>query len=60
MSLQEACSGFKPSLLYLRVFNSISFFHVSNERMTKLDEKREIYFIGYDSRPEGYIISTIQ
>ena len=47
MTPQEAWSGFKPSVLHLRVFGSIVFSHVPKDLRTKLDEKGEKFvFIG--------------
>ena len=55
MTLEAALSGFKPSVLHLRVFGSIVFSHVPKDLRTKLDDKSEKFvFIGYDSRSKGY------
>ncbi|KAK3040236.1 hypothetical protein RJ639_028948 [Escallonia herrerae] len=52
---QEAWSGFKPSVSHLRIFGSIAYAHVSNEKRSKLDDKSERYvFIGYDQSSKGY------
>ncbi|KAK3038082.1 hypothetical protein RJ639_031636 [Escallonia herrerae] len=52
---QEAWSGFKPSVSHLRVFGSIAYAHVSDEKRPKLDDKSERYiFIGYDQSSKGY------
>ncbi|KAF7132073.1 hypothetical protein RHSIM_Rhsim09G0034600 [Rhododendron simsii] len=52
---QEEWGGFKPSVSHLRIFGSIAYAHVPDEKRTKLDEKSEKFvFIGYDSRSKGY------
>lgn len=52
---QEAWSGRKPSISHLRVFGSIAYAHVPDQKRSKLDDKSERYvFIGYDSRSKGY------
>ncbi|KAM1689023.1 hypothetical protein ACFX2K_036826 [Malus domestica] len=52
---QEAWSGRKPGISHLRVFGSIAYVHVLDERRTKLDDKSEKFiFIGYDSNSKGY------
>lgn len=53
--LQEEWGGFKPSVSHLRIFGSIAYAHVPDEKRTKLDDKSEKFvFIGYDSRSKGY------
>ncbi|KAK3012400.1 hypothetical protein RJ639_010565 [Escallonia herrerae] len=53
--VKEAWSGFKPSVSHLRIFGSIAYAHVSNEKRSKLDDKSERYvFIGYDQSSKGY------
>ena len=52
---QEAWSGRKPGISHLKVFGSIAYTHVLDEKRTKLDDKSEKYvFVGYDSRSKGY------
>ena len=52
---QEAWSGRKPGISHLKVFGSIAYTHVPDERRTKLDDKSEKYvFVGYDSSSKGY------
>lgn len=52
---QEAWSGRKPGISHLKVFGSIAYTHVPDEKRTKLDDKSEKYvFVGYDSRSKGY------
>lgn len=38
---QEAWSGRKPNISHLRVFGSIAYVHVPNEKRNKLDDKSE-------------------
>ncbi|GLT98425.1 hypothetical protein SLE2022_159300 [Rubroshorea leprosula] len=55
MTLQEAWSSKKPNVSHLRVFGSIAFIHVPDEKRSKLDGKSEKFvFIGYDSSSKGY------
>ena len=52
---QEAWGGIKPNISHLRVFGSVCYAHVPDEKWTKLDDKSEKFvFIGYDSRSKGY------
>ena len=52
---QEAWTSRKPNVSHLRVFGSIAYAHVPDEKRSKLDEKSEKYvFIGYDLRSKGY------
>ena len=52
---QEAWSGRKPNVSHLRVFGSIAYAHVPDQRRSKLDDKSEkLVFIGYDKRSKGY------
>ncbi|GKV50107.1 hypothetical protein SLEP1_g56822 [Rubroshorea leprosula] len=55
MTPQEAWSSKKPNVSHLRVFGSIAFIHVPDEKRSKLDGKSEKFvFIGYDSSSKGY------
>jgi len=55
MTPQEAWSGKKPSVSHLRIFESIAYSNVNDEKRVKLDDKNEkLVFIGYDSRSKGY------
>lgn len=52
---QEVWSGRKPVISHLKVFVSISYAHVPNRKIRKLDDKREKYiFICYDGNSKGY------
>jgi len=52
---EEAWCGRKPCITHLRVFGSLAYAHVPDQRRSKLDDKSEKYiFIGYDSRSKGY------
>ncbi|GKU92319.1 hypothetical protein SLEP1_g6063 [Rubroshorea leprosula] len=54
-TLIELWSGRKPSVHHLKVFGSIAFAHIHDEKRTKLDDKCKKYvFVGYDSRTKGY------
>ncbi|KAK4435048.1 hypothetical protein Salat_0668000 [Sesamum alatum] len=52
---QEPWSGHKPTITHLRVFGSIAYTHVPDQKRTKLDDKSASYvFIGYDQSSKGY------
>ncbi|KAI5448341.1 hypothetical protein KIW84_015677 [Lathyrus oleraceus] len=52
---QEAWSGRKLGISHLKVFKSISYTHVLDERRTKLDDKNEKnVLVGYDSSSKRY------
>ncbi|XP_022863397.1 uncharacterized protein LOC111383515 [Olea europaea var. sylvestris] len=55
MTPQEAWSAKKPSVSHLRIFGSIAYIHVSDEKRLKLDEKsKKFVFIDYDANSKGY------
>ncbi|KAG6386580.1 hypothetical protein SASPL_151746 [Salvia splendens] len=52
---QEAWSGIKPTVSHLKIFGSVAYAHVPNQRRTKLDDKSRSYvFIGYDEKTKGF------
>jgi Reverse transcriptase (RNA-dependent DNA polymerase) len=52
---QEAWGGQKPTVSHLKVFGSVAYAHVPNQRRTKLEDKSKRYiFIGYDEKTKGY------
>ena len=52
---QEAWNGRKPGIGHFKVFGSIAYAHVSEEKRTKLDDRSEkLIFIGYDASSKGY------
>ncbi|KAF7150780.1 hypothetical protein RHSIM_Rhsim02G0101300 [Rhododendron simsii] len=52
---QEAWSGRKPGISQLRVFGSIAYAQMPDQKLSKLDDRSKKYvFIGYDSRSKGY------
>ncbi|KAG6392995.1 hypothetical protein SASPL_147225 [Salvia splendens] len=52
---QEAWSGIKPTMSHLKIFGSVAYVHVPNQRRTKLDDKSRSYvFIGYDEKTKGF------
>nr|KYP60023.1 Retrovirus-related Pol polyprotein from transposon TNT 1-94 [Cajanus cajan] len=57
----EAWSGKKPSAKHLRVFGSICYIHVPDEKRHKLEDKtvRGI-FLGYNSQSKGYRVYNLQ
>ncbi|GMI80153.1 hypothetical protein HRI_001684600 [Hibiscus trionum] len=51
----EAWSGQKPTVSHLKVFGSVAYAHVPDQRRTKLEDKSKRYiFIGYDEKTKGY------
>nr|KYP47011.1 Retrovirus-related Pol polyprotein from transposon TNT 1-94 [Cajanus cajan] len=47
---EEAWSGSKPSVKHLRIFGSLCYRHVPDQRRKKLDDKSEaMIFVGYNS-----------
>ena len=52
---QEAWSEQKPTISHLKVFGSVTYAHVPDQRRTKLEDKSKRYiFIGYDEKTKGY------
>jgi hypothetical protein len=52
---QEAWSGYKPTVSYLKVFGSVAYAHIPNQRRTKLDDKsKKLVFIGYDEKAKAF------
>ena len=52
---QEVSSGHKPSVAHLRVFGSIAYSHISDERRKKLDDKSEkCILVGYSKCSKVY------
>nr|KYP39141.1 Retrovirus-related Pol polyprotein from transposon TNT 1-94 [Cajanus cajan] len=60
-TLIEAWSGIKPSAKHLRVFGSICYIHVPEEKRHKLEDKtvRGI-FLGYSTQSKGYRVYNLQ
>ncbi|KAL4575763.1 hypothetical protein LXL04_011848 [Taraxacum kok-saghyz] len=54
-TLQEAWSGYKPTVKHLRVFGCIAYSHIPEQRMSKLDDKSEkCIFLGYSEKSKVY------
>ena len=52
---QEAWNGRNLGISHLRVFESIAYVYILDERKTKVDDKSEKFiFIGYDNNSKGY------
>ena len=52
---QEAWSGQKPTISHLKMFDSVAYAHIPDQRRTKLEDKSKSYiFIGYDEKTKGY------
>ena len=53
----EAWSGIKPSIQHLKVFGSISYYHIPDIKRSKLDAKaRKGILVGYATESKGYRI----
>ncbi|HEY5260323.1 MAG TPA: reverse transcriptase domain-containing protein, partial [Rhabdochlamydiaceae bacterium] len=52
---QEAWSSQKPTVSHFKVFGSVAYAHVPDQRRTKLDDKsKKFVFIGYDEKTKAY------
>jgi transposase InsO family protein len=52
---QEAWSGHKPTISHFKVFGSVAYAHIPDQRRTKLDDKSKKYvFIGYDEKTKSF------
>jgi len=52
---QEAWSGRKPTVSHLKVFGSMAYAHVPDQRRTKLEDKsKKFVFIGYDEKTKSF------
>jgi hypothetical protein len=52
---QEAWCGVKSSVAHLKVFGSMAYAHVPDQKRTKLDDKsKKLIFIGYDEKSKAY------
>ncbi|KAJ3693375.1 hypothetical protein LUZ60_008855 [Juncus effusus] len=52
---QETWSGQKPTVSHFKVFGSVAYAHIPDQRRTKLDDKnKKFVFIGYDEKTKVY------
>ena len=52
---QEARTGYKPDIKYLRVFGCVAYAHMLDEKRKKLDDKGEAcIFVGYNGHSKAY------
>ena len=52
---QEAWSSQKPTVSHFKVFGSVAYAHVPDQRRMKLDDKsKKFVFIGYDEKKKAY------
>lgn len=52
---QEAWNRRKPDIFHLKVFGSVTYAHVLDEKRSKLDDKnKKLIFIGYNTSSKGY------
>ena len=55
MTPQEAWSGIKSCVSHLRVFESIAYSHVPDEKKGKLDDKsKKCILVGYSENSKAY------
>ncbi|GJZ27481.1 retrovirus-related pol polyprotein from transposon TNT 1-94 [Tanacetum coccineum] len=53
---QEAWSGRKPIVAHFKVFGSVAYRHIPDQRRTKLDDKRKKFvFIGHDEKTKAVV-----
>ena len=61
MTPLEAWSGYKSSIKHFRVFGSIYYFHIQEQKRGKLDTKaKKGIFIGYSSQSRGYRMLNLE
>ena len=61
MTSHEAWYGRKPEVANLRVFGSLCYVHVPEEKRTKLDERAELgIFIGYCNVVKAYRVYNLK
>ena len=57
----EAWLGYKPSIKHFRVFGSICYFHIQEQKCNKMDAKaKKGIFIDYDSQSKGHRILNLE
>ncbi|GKU87792.1 hypothetical protein SLEP1_g2133 [Rubroshorea leprosula] len=55
LTLEEAWSGRRPTVDYFRIFGSIAYAHVPDQKRSKLDDKREkCIFLGVSDQSKAY------
>lgn len=58
---QEAQSGWKSNIAQLKIFGSIAYTYIADQRREKLDDKSEKFvFIGYGSSLKGYKLYNLK
>ena len=56
-TLEEVFTGKKPEVGHLRIFGSMAYYHVPNEKRSKLDQTAERQFlVGYSEVSKAYRI----
>ena len=61
MTPHEAWFGRKPEVSHLRIFGSVCYVHVPEEKRTKLEERAELgIFIGYSSVVKAYRVYNLK
>lgn len=56
VTLKEVFSGKKLGVNHFRIFGSITYCHVPDEKCTKLDETTRGYLVGYSETSKAYRI----
>jgi hypothetical protein len=52
---QEAWSDLKSTVSHLKVFGSVAYVHIPDQRRVKLDDKSlKLIYVGYDERSKTY------
>jgi transposase InsO family protein len=52
---QEVWSGIKPTMSHLKVFGSVAYVHILDQKRVKLDDKSlKLIFVRYDERSKAY------
>jgi len=55
LTLEEAWSGYKPSVAHMKSFGCVTYAHVPKEKREKLDDKNvKCIFIGYNIETISY------
>ncbi len=58
---QEVCSGRKPNVFHLRIFDCKAFAHVHDEKRTKLESKSmPCVFLGYYEGTKAYCLMCVE
>lgn len=57
----EACSGTKPPVSHLKVFDNVCYVHIHDEKRKKWDDKsKKAIFVGYSSETKAYRVYVLK